>query len=109
MNRDFIKKYYPVKCARCKMPGHDPHELFGGGFRQFSIKHDIQVFLCRRCHRWAESSKKKSSQFFCEQVGIDYNLLKYSVENHQLGICQTFIMAAGRVFKDKIIQDQAWQ
>lgn len=39
------------RCAVChRMRYCDTHEIFGGKNRQISIRHELQVPLCRNCH-----------------------------------------------------------
>lgn len=92
-----------MACIRCNRPAGDLHEIFGGGLRQFSIKNHLQVFVCRDCHLWAEQSKKNTSEYFCEKVGVDYNFLKYCIEKKK-EYNFNYIKVAGQIFKKNTME-----
>ena len=71
------------RCVVCKQPVKHLHEIFGGKFRQTSIKYNLQVPVCHCSHPHLvhfSATSKKWAYRFCEDMGIDYHKTKLALE-----------------------------
>ncbi len=77
-NRKSIFTNNLEKCIECGKTGLiDKHEIFGGKNRMISIKYDLVIPLCRKCHqdekvikKWKIKGRKKFIELYGEDLFI---------------------------------------